>query len=43
MKTSLENHNHQAIIACDGIKAFLAKPYTANQLLQTINAVQNRN
>ncbi|MDB9373517.1 hybrid sensor histidine kinase/response regulator [Nodularia sphaerocarpa] len=26
-----------------GIKAFLAKPYTASQLLQTINAVQNRN
>ncbi|HYW19480.1 MAG TPA: response regulator [Nodularia sp. (in: cyanobacteria)] len=26
-----------------GIKAFLAKPYTANQLLQTIKAVQNRN
>ncbi|MBE9200966.1 MULTISPECIES: hybrid sensor histidine kinase/response regulator [unclassified Nodularia (in: cyanobacteria)] len=26
-----------------GVKAFLAKPYTANQLLQTISAVQSRN
>ncbi|TVP65907.1 MAG: response regulator [Nodularia sp. (in: Bacteria)] len=26
-----------------GVKAFLAKPYTANQLLQTINAVQSKN
>lgn len=25
-----------------GIKAFLSKPYTANQLLQTINTVQNQ-
>lgn len=25
-----------------GVKAFLAKPYTANQLLQTISAVQNQ-